>query len=228
MSSDPVSARRRRSPRRGQEGFTIVEVLIAALVMTVGMLGLIGAFDSGRKLTLLSERRTAMAHRAQLELERLQTYPYSQLAMVSAPAHSSEKTNPDYYVNLNSPVKCTSVGYGCFAFNEQATTEEEPLVAPTKEKECLTTSEAECGIVAASPTGRKCSEKVGACEWSDGLVTGKAYDFVTWHSDTACTKCSSKTNNYKRLTVIVTVKVPAGNHEPTPLRVSTIVAEPGP
>jgi len=222
----PIQHRPR--PRTCEDGFTIVEVLIAALVMTIGILGLIGAFDSGRKLTLLSERRTAMAHRAQLELERLQTYPYGQLAMVSAPAHASEKNNPDYYVNLNSPVKCTSVGYGCFAFNERATTEEEPLVTAGKEKECLTTAEGECGIVATSPISRKCGEKVGACEWADGLVAGNVYDFITWHSDASCTKCSSKTNNYKRLTVVVTVKVPASNHEPPPLRVSTIVAEPGP
>src|ERR1700751_5754931 len=86
-----------------QRGFTIVEVLVAALVLAVGIGGLIGAFDSARKLSLLTERRTAMAHRAQLELERLQTYPYRQLAMVSKPSHSSEKTNPDYYVNYNSP-----------------------------------------------------------------------------------------------------------------------------
>jgi Tfp pilus assembly protein PilV len=211
-----------------EDGFTIVEVLIAALVMTIGILGLIGAFDSSRKLTLLSERRTAMAHRAQLEIERLQTYPYGQLAMISAPAHSSETTNPDYNVNLNSPVKCTSTGYGCYAFNSEATTEEEPLVSATKEKECLTTSEGECGIAAVSPTGRKCSEKVGACEWVDGLVTGKVYDFITWHSDANCLKCLLKTNNYKRLTVVVTATVPANNHAPPPLRVSTIVAEPGP
>jgi Tfp pilus assembly protein PilV len=211
-----------------QDGFTIVEVLIAALVLTIGILGLVGAFDSSRKLTLLSERRTAMAHRAQLEIERLQTYPYGQLAMISAPAHSTEKTNPDYWVNLNSPVKCTSVGYGCFAFNERATSEEEPLVNAAKEKECATTSEGECGIVASSPTGRKCTEKVGACEWTDGLVSGKVYDFISWHSDSSCTNCSSKVNNYKRLTVIVTVKVPSNNHEPPPLRVTTIVAEPGP
>jgi Tfp pilus assembly protein PilV len=211
-----------------EDGFTIIEVLIAALVMTIGVLGLIGAFDSSRKLTLLSERRTAMAHRAQLEIERLQTYPYSQLAMISAPAHSSEKTNPDYFVNLNSPVKCTTVGYGCYAFNGEATGEEEPLVTAGKEKECVTTSESECGIAAASPSSRKCSEKVGACEWVDGLVTGNVYDFITWRSDSSCTKCSSKTNNYKRLTVVVTVNVPKSNHEVPPLRVSTLVAEPGP
>jgi len=59
----------------------------------------------------------------------------------------------------NGPVTCTSVGYGCYAFNDFATTEEEPLVNPGKEKECATTAESECGIAVASPTGRKCTEK---------------------------------------------------------------------
>lgn len=52
----------------------VIEVLIASLVLTVGVLGLIGAFDSARKLSLLSERRTAMSHRAQLEIERLRVW----------------------------------------------------------------------------------------------------------------------------------------------------------
>ncbi len=94
----PTPNPRRSPPLPAEDGFSLIEVLIAALVLTVGILGLVGAFDSARKLTLLSERRTAMAHIAQLELERLQSYPYSQLAMSSAPAHSSEKSNPDYYV----------------------------------------------------------------------------------------------------------------------------------
>ena len=58
----------------------IVEVLVAVLVLSVGIIGLIGAFDSARKLTLLSERRTSMAHRAQLEIERLQTHPLQRTA----------------------------------------------------------------------------------------------------------------------------------------------------
>jgi Tfp pilus assembly protein PilV len=209
---------------QAQEGMSIIEVLIAAVVLTVGVLGMIAAFDSSRRLTLLSERRTAMAHRAQLEIERLQTYPYAQLAMVSAPTHSGETTNPDYYVNYSSPVKCTEVAaYGCFAWNEEKTGEEEALVKGGKA--CLSTSEKECGWVETSPTGRKCSEKIGACEWSDGLVEGKVYDFVTWHSDNNCTECTVKEKAAKRLTVVVTAKVPAGNTVPAPVRVSTLVTE---
>ncbi len=205
---------------------TMVEVLIAAFVLTAGILGLLGAFDSARKLTLLSERRTAMAHRAQLEIERLQTYPYSQLAMISAPAHSGELPNPDYYVNYSSPVKCTSAGDGCYAWNTESTAEEEALV-PAAKGECTKAVTAECGVVAATPS-RKCTEYLGACEWEDGQVSGKLYDFVSWHTDTNCGAKCKKAENYKRLTVVVTAKVPSGNHEPSPVRVSTLIAEPGP
>jgi Tfp pilus assembly protein PilV len=206
------------------DGFALVEVMLAALVLAVGLLGMAGAFDSARRLSLLSERRTAMAHRAQLELERLQTYPYSQLAMAAAPSHSAETNNPDYYVNFNSPVKCTTEGDGCFAWNAQATGEEETLVY-AKNGECTKAVTTECGIAATSPTGRKCSEQVGACEWSDGLVEGKVYDFVSWHTDSNCTSCTKKEKAEKRLTVVVTAKVPASNHEPAAVRVSTLVTE---
>jgi hypothetical protein len=191
-------------------------------VLTVGALALIGGLNSARKLTLLSERRTAMAHRAQLELERLQTYPYSELAMISQPTHSSEKTNPDYYVNYSSPVKCSSAP--CFAWNTSSAGEEEPLVTAAKEGvDCSVKEEAGCGLAATSPTGRECSKYVGACEWKDGLVEGYAYDFITWHADGKCGASCPPSANYKRLTVVVTAKVPAGNHEPAQLRVSTLI-----
>jgi prepilin-type N-terminal cleavage/methylation domain-containing protein len=212
------------SLQSAQQGFALIEVLIAALVIAIGILGLVGAFDSARKLSLLSERRSSMGHRAQLELERLQTYPYSELAMTSAPSHSNETNNPDYYVNYSSPVKCTSAGDGCYAWNAESTGEEEALV-PASKGECTTTPEAGCGVAGSSPTGRGCSSKVGACEWSDGQLEGKVYDFVTWHTDGRCgVACPSK-ENYKRLTVVVTDKVPSGNHEPAQVRVSTLVTE---
>jgi Tfp pilus assembly protein PilV len=189
-----------RSRLPAEDGIMLVEVLIAILVLAVGLLGLIGAFDSARKLNLLSERRTSMAHRAQLEIERLQALPYEQLAMKSSPSHSSEETNPDFYVKEGG----TEYQYGAMS------TEAEKVVLDTTN-----------GMIAASPGGRKCSETVGACEWEDGTVNGSVYDFVTWHTDRACTKPS-----YKRLTVVVTAKVPSGNRQPTSVRVSTLIANP--
>jgi prepilin-type N-terminal cleavage/methylation domain-containing protein len=200
--------RRPRLP--AEDGFTLIELLVAVLVLTVGLLALIGAFDSARKLNLLSERRTSMAHRAQLEIERLQAIPYTELAMASEPTHSTVVTNPDYYVNP-SPTTCTSLGAGCYAWNAEAIGAQEALVKTAT------------GQVGADPTGRKCSTEVGACEWEDGPVSGKVYDFVTWHQDAAC---PIKSENYKRLTVAVTVKVPSGNRKPAVVRVSTLIANP--
>jgi hypothetical protein len=98
-------------------------------------------------------------------------------------------------------------------------------VLASKEIDCAVKNETGCGVVAASPAGRKCSVSLGACEWSDGLVKGSVYDFVTWHTDGHCGACKPS-QNYKRITVVVTVKVPGGNHETPPLRVSTLMVEP--
>jgi hypothetical protein len=156
-----------------------------------------------------------MAHRAQLEIERLQTYPYSQLAMVAAPTHSSETTNPYYYV-VGSEYQW-----------DPASASKETLALATK-GECTATPVEGCGVVAAEPGARKCSVSLGPCEWVDGLATGTVYDFVTWHTDGNCGAKCPASENYKRLTVVVTVKVPnAASQQPAPVRVSTLVAKQG-
>ncbi|MFI4990160.1 MAG: prepilin-type N-terminal cleavage/methylation domain-containing protein [Solirubrobacterales bacterium] len=205
-----------RAARLGPEdGFTMVEVLAAILILMIGVIGLIGGFDSARKLSLLSERRTSTSHRAQQEIERLQSTPYAELAMASVPVHSTESTNPDYYVKEGTPAE--------YQYGSEAT-EAEPLVVAGK-GECTSTVKTECGVIASSPSGRECSKYIGACEWKDGQQSGNVYDFVTWHTDGKCgEKCPTK-ENYKRLTVVVTVKVPSGTRAVAPVRVSTLVAE---
>ncbi len=202
---------------RHSDGFSLIEVLFAAFVLTVGMLGMISAFDSGRKLSLRSERRSGMAHRVQLELERLQSRPYAQLAMISAPVHAGETSNPDYYVSVSG----TSYQYGTSG------AETEPLVLAANATGCVSATETECGLAANSPTGHQCSATIGACEWKNGNVSGRVYDFVTWHTDTSCGAGCPAKENYKRLTVVATVTVPAGSLQPVAVRVSTLVAEPG-
>jgi prepilin-type N-terminal cleavage/methylation domain-containing protein len=208
---------------RTPDGFTMIEVLIAMFVLAIGILALAGSFDSARRLTLVSERRTAMAHRAQLEIERLQTYPFSGLAMIARPAHSSEKSNPDFYVSTSG--SC-SASEPCYAWNAEKTSEEEKLVIAGKEVDCAVKAESGCGLAATSPAGRSCKTQLGACEWEDGLMKGKVYVFVTYHTDKACSECKATANAYKRLTVVVTASVPKGNHETTALRVSTLLAKP--
>ncbi|HEY3960799.1 MAG TPA: prepilin-type N-terminal cleavage/methylation domain-containing protein [Solirubrobacteraceae bacterium] len=215
----PTPQTRRDLRPQSEDGFTIVEVIVAILILTIGLLGLIGGFDSARKLSLLSEQRTSMAHRAQLEIERLQAQPYSDLAMISTPSHSTIATNPDYYVNEGS----TKYQYG------EKSTEAESLVIAANEAECTATVTKECGLLSATTKGtsteRQCSQVMGACEWKDGNVSGYVYDFVTWYEEPS-KLCKEEKLCPKRLTVVVTANVKGGNHEPHFVRVSTLVAEP--
>lgn len=220
---------------RDERGISLIEVMIAVLVLTVGVLAMLTSFNGAQKLTLTSERRTSLVHRAQEELERLQADPYDELAMSSTPAHSTEAENPDYYVNYATTVrseaaKCTEVaiggtGAGCYAWNANDVSEEAPLV-PATNGQCQTVGEeGGCGVVSASPTSWSAS--VAGKVPGAGNVGGEVYDFVTWASDPICKSGACPVqNDYKRLTVVVTAIVPSATHPLSPVRVSTIIADP--
>ncbi len=194
---------------RHEGGFTLIEVLVAAFIITVGLLGLIGAFDSARKLTLLSERRTAIAHRAQLEVERLQTVEYVKLALNAAPAHSAEKANPNYYVQAGG------TEYQWEQANGQSSNS-------TNTDKLITEG---TGILEPGATTTACpaapqAARSDPCTWASSLLSGSVYYYVSVAKDSVCVKAPCP----KRLTVAVTVTVPAGNHAVAPAVVSTIVS----
>ena len=98
---------RRSTPRRlvavGENGFTLVELLVAIVVLVVGALGITSAFLSSQRLTLVAERGTSIAQRAQSELERLEALPYANLALNATPATSTNPSSPDFYVAAGPP-----------------------------------------------------------------------------------------------------------------------------
>jgi hypothetical protein len=81
---------------------TLIEVVIAVTVLTIGILGMGMGFDASQRLNLVSERHAAMVHVAQREIERVEGIPYSQVGLTSAPSSSSNQANPDYYVSGSS------------------------------------------------------------------------------------------------------------------------------
>jgi len=88
---------------REESGFTLLELMIAALVLSIGIIAIVGVFDSSRRLTTVAEKKEVAAHHAEAELERIQALPFSAVALTSTPAHSTDSTNPDYYVSSGSP-----------------------------------------------------------------------------------------------------------------------------
>jgi Tfp pilus assembly protein PilV len=185
-----------------EDGLTLVEVIIAAFVLAIGILGFMYNFDSSRKLTLAAERQTSAAHRAQQEIERLQSIPYSELAMSAAPTPPGKET-----------CSSTSNPYECVTSGTEPTYQYDPSEATKKEKLVIASG----GAVPNTATA-----------WSGEHTSGFVYEFVSWHEDTTCgAKCEEeKGKNYKRVTVVVTVTVPSGTHAVAPIRVATLIADP--
>jgi prepilin-type N-terminal cleavage/methylation domain-containing protein len=59
--------------------------------------------------------------------------------------------------------------------------------------------------------------------WTEGGFTGQIYDFVTWTQDSQCAPACPASEDYKRITVAVTM---TSGLLPTPVYVSSIVSDP--
>ena len=191
----PTTPTLRRTSHRGaarEEGFTVIELLFALFVLIVGILGLFIAFVSAQKLSLYSENQTSMAQIAQREIERIESTPYSQIGLSSAPSPSTDAHNPDYYVTAGTPPT--------FAWDRTGSGTPESLDVDTTS-----------GTIAPVQS------------WSEGRFSGQIYDFITWTSDPKCSPGCPATQDYKRITVGITV---AGAAHPAPVWVSSVIADP--
>src|SRR2546427_13289396 len=83
---------------RSEDGMTLIERLVAAVLMAVGVLALFTVFDSSRNLVTTSEKNDVAAHQGEAEIERILALDYSTIALTAAPAHSASTSDPDFYV----------------------------------------------------------------------------------------------------------------------------------
>jgi Flp pilus assembly pilin Flp len=84
---------------RDERGITVVEVMVAAVLMVVGIIAMLTTFDGSRELVSTSEKNGIAAHRGQLEVEKALSLDYANIALTSTPAHSGSTSSPDYYAN---------------------------------------------------------------------------------------------------------------------------------
>jgi prepilin-type N-terminal cleavage/methylation domain-containing protein len=85
-----------------ERGFTLIEVLMAACLLAVGVVVLIGTFDYSRKLVTTAEANEVAVHKGHGEVERLMALPYPKIALASTPAQSGNPNHPNYYVQGSS------------------------------------------------------------------------------------------------------------------------------
>lgn len=173
---------------RREEGFTIIEVLVAAMILVLGAIATFGILASA---TIDSQRAKATQialDKAQEEMEALRSLSDEELALTTTPPHSSEEGNPDYRVSN-----------GKFAIKRGGT--------PSEYKELVVNG----GVLYPSETISQGTVSPGPTSFTSGDVSGKIYHYIVWRNDPSCAAetCPGE-QDYKQ--IIVAVKLdPKGN-----------------
>jgi hypothetical protein len=206
---------------RGERGSLLIEVLVAAVILLVGVLTALTAMAAAQKLTLVSERQTTMVQRAQFEVERLKSLPNNEVALTGTSSSWSSTSSAPTYVNVPGG-SCPSGGGAAPTYQPDhssggSTATESLVINGCSYLVNGTTTPVTSGIVAP------------VTPWSDGNLSGNIYDFVTWANDPTCGQTSTPgsdcqtTNDYKRITVVVTLN---GVTSPGPATVSAYLPNP--
>lgn len=180
-----------------ESGFALTETLVAAFVTAVGLLATLTTFDVSRNMVSLSVRKEAAVHLGQQEIERIRALEYEAIALTSAPSPSTDPANPAFYVAGGS-----APTYRWNQRTDAPLPHTEPLVVDTSN-----------GQLSPEPT-----------PWNDGRLSGLIYRFVTWVDDSRCGDLCPGAEDYKRVTVAVTVTGDGGPRKP--ILVSSIASDP--
>jgi Tfp pilus assembly protein PilV len=208
-----------REKGAGECGLTLIEAIVATLIISLAAAGLLSAFDTARRDTSYSELHNVATQAAERELQRIAAQKWEEIALNKkhtwAP-ESSSTANPTYYI---SAAECDSTvslpNYKpCYEFNWKNTSEKEPLVLGEEGEVDGTADPYTFTTLTASNATR---------------LSVSVYRYITWVDDAKCegsgstcfSTSASSASNYKRVTVAATV---AGLREPVVL--STLLVNP--
>jgi prepilin-type N-terminal cleavage/methylation domain-containing protein len=199
-----------RKIARSEDGFTIIEMLVAAVVLAVGVATMVTVFTAAGKLTQAAERQTAMAHRASLQLEQIKSLPWGEVALTGTSSQWSTNSSDYTYVSgLTGACPATSTGPA-------------PLYQPDHSSGGSTNTESLVINGCSYTLNGSSTEVTGGTvapvtSWSDGTYSGYIYTFITWVNDSTCSATTTPgsncptTNDYKRITIVVTITPPSGS-----------------
>ena len=177
----------------GQSGMTLVEVLVAALVMTVGLLGIYKGLSAEQAGTTSAERSAVLSQAAEQALQGVEALNYPNIADSSAPAKttSTDKTNPTYYLS-------TCGANTCYQWDptNSANTETVDVDAVNG----AVSPGPSTGVVPAPNTSGCTTTTTATCRFTYSI-----YRFVTNVTDALCSQTGvtcSATTSYKRITIV--------------------------
>src|SRR3979411_3254384 len=96
--SESPSERQRRAS--GEDGFGLIEVIVAMVLMVIGVLSGFIASEASHLAGGRGERLAAVGHHAESEIERIEALPYASVGMKTLPTNSGsgKATDPLNYV----------------------------------------------------------------------------------------------------------------------------------
>lgn len=185
-------ASHRRLPEEG--GFTIVEVLVAALILTLTALAIATLMNSATHNTFRSEQDQVVVNRLQDEMERIRQLPFNQVALTAKPTSSDQASDPGARVSADR----THFDLNRNGTNTKLLAYAGGLTPDGKPMGCGGTGQPVCGV------------NPGPEPFQSGDVTGKIYRYIAYPGVPAnCPGCSA--DYLKRIIVIIRVDTtPAG------------------
>jgi Tfp pilus assembly protein PilV len=169
---------------RSEDGFTMIEVLVAAFILVLGAIGVFMTFAAAIHNVQRSRDTQVAQSVAQREIEKIHSLPYERVAMGSPPADSAEAANP--------ASRISGTEYGL----KRNGSELAPLVVAGSG---VCSSSKPCVNNAASST---CVGGTGTT-FSTGTAKGSVYCYDTSQKDAACESATGKSCPYKRVVVAV-------------------------
>jgi type IV pilus modification protein PilV len=226
-----VNPLRSRNCENRESGFTLVEVLVAILIVAIGIVAVFGSLASSSHLTSRSQVQEAAVGFAEQQIEKLrQQYTFASLGMSATPSASANTSDPNYYVSTNSG------GTACYQIDDN-------YQGASGQRWCETfvtgssSPAPTCGATCVAATPQTISSYPG--------LSGTYDIYVTWHQEAPSSLLGNGClpsgfgggacltgNEEKRITVAVLPSNNTGNGvspaNRKPIWISSVVADPSP
>jgi type II secretory pathway pseudopilin PulG len=182
---------------RDEGGFTLIEGLVAGLILTIGAIAVLTAFDASARNTFRAEEQQVAVNRAQQELEEIRGLDYLDVALTTTPATSTDPDDPRNRVSGND----FEVDRG--------------VPASDAEMVVRNIGDVTQGTISPGPT-----------PFESGDVSGKIYRYVVWQNDPKCLLVCPGSHDFKRVIVIVKLDEAAISNERPYVEVQTEISDP--
>jgi len=167
-----------------EQGFTIIEVIVAIFIVSMGAMVTFGLLTSATRNAQRVKANQVAVEVAEQELERLRSEPDEKLALTELPSPVSDPLNPNYRVKGDQ-----------FALSREPLGEYGDIVRIGGEIQGSGTSKAGSSITQGTVVP---SEK-----FENGDVKGRIYRYVVWRNDAACGALCPTSQDYKQIVVAV-------------------------